>query len=364
MDHRIAKAGLDFLFENRGDLSSCIVGFFGGEPFLNWPVMKWAIEYAQKVADSQAVDLIFSITTNGTILTDEYLDLLDRYNTKLTFSIDGPAEIHNKERRFVNGQDTYERVEHNIFKALSRSNIICQARPTLTPESCGMLVEIYQHFRNLGLCRMHARPESRYGNRPGLSGQQYNQLVSSLEYLAKEMIVAVDNGEFWGATNILKFLNMLYFRVVRHDFCGAGTSIVSISPDGLIFPCPRYTGEEQFCLGNVFVGIDSDKRSFFFDNVVDNRVDCQGCWARYVCGGGCSYMHWITTGDIERNDDAWCDLTKRSIEIAIKSYAQLQAGDEDRVKELFLRFKPFLSDFGDGADDIFGINPRKRREWS
>ena len=361
MKKNVTKAGLDYLFANCGNLKHCIISFFGGEPFMNWKVMKWAMNYAYEIASTQGIILTFFITTNGTLLTDEQLEFLNQYDVRLTFSIDGPKEIHDRERRFVVGGGTYEVVRQNIAKALRHPNIICQARPTLTPESCGMVTEIYQHLLGLGLVRMHARPESRYGNRPGLSKQQYDQLGDSLDNLTQEMILAADKGQFWGLINVLKFLNMLYFRVVRHDFCGAGISVISISPDGSIFPCPRYTGEKKFCLGNIFTGIERSQQSIFSNNSVEDRNECKECWARYICGGGCSYMHWSATGDIKKNDVAWCDWTRRSIEIAVKAYAQLQSGEEDRMGEFFARFTPLLSDFGDGADEILANTLKERR---
>ncbi len=362
MDKKVLKAGIDHLFANCHDLNHCIISFFGGEPFLNWEMMRWGITYAQSIADQRDIELTFFITTNGTLLVRKKMDFLDRRNVKLIVSIDGPEEIHNQERKFIGGSGSYDVIERNVKLILQQyPDISIQVRPTITSYSCGKIKTIYHHFRSIGIERMHARPESKYGRRPGLSLEEYQLLSSGLEELTIDMIDASNNGEYWGIINVLKFLNMLYFSVVRHDYCGAGVSVISISPDGSVFPCPRFTGEKEFLLGNILTGLNNDKGFIFLNNSVDNRLDCQNCWARYICGGGCFYMHWTATGDYQRNDIMWCEWTRRSIETAIKAYAQLQDGGNDKMKEFFVRHAPLLSDFGEGANELLTSILNERR---
>jgi len=362
MKKEILEAGIDYLFANCGDLPYCIISFFGGEPFLNWEMMRLGILYARSIANRRNVEIAFFITTNGTLLTEKKLDFLNRQRVKLVVSIDGPKGIHDRERKFIGGLGSYDVVERNIKIILQKyPRIDIQVRPTITSKSCGEVEKIYHHFKSIGIEKMHARPESRSGNRSGLSVDDYRLFSSGMESLTRAMIDASNNGEYWGVINVLKFLNMLYFSVVKHDYCGAGVSIISISPDGSVFPCPRFTGEKEFLLGNILIGLDNDKRFIFLNNSVDNRLDCQNCWARYICGGGCLYMHWIATGDYQRNDTVWCEWTRRSIETAIKAYARLQEGDDDRMKEFFVRHTPLLSDFGEGANELLTSILKERR---
>lgn len=362
MNRKVLRTGINYLFANCYDLNHCIISFFGGEPFLNWEMMQWGITYAQSIADQRGIELTFFITTNGTLLTRKKMNFLNRRNVKLVVSIDGPKEIHDQERKFIGGFGSYDIIERNVKLVLREyPDISVQVRPTITSCSCGRVKEIYRHFKSMGIEKMHARPESRYGKRPGLSSKDYQSLMSGLEELTVAMIDASNDGEYWGVINVLKFLNMLYFGVVRHDYCGAGVSVISISPDGSVFPCPRFTGEKEFLLGNILTGLDNDKRLIFFNNSVDNRPDCQNCWAKYICGGGCLYMHWITTNDYQKNDIMWCELTRRSIEIAIKAYAQLQEGEDDKMREFFTRHTPLLSDFGEGANELLTSILKERR---
>jgi len=362
MKKSIVEAGLDILF-GTSDSSPRIVSFFGGEPFINWKVMRWTIEYAQSVANDRDIELMFFITTNGTLLDADKLNFLNNKNIKLVISVDGPPEIHNKERKFLDGRGSYDVVENNVRLILKEyPNISIQFRPTITSYSCGKIKDIYRHFRLLGVNKMHFRPESKYGERSGLTLEEYQLLGLELEELGVSMVDASDNGEYWGLVNILKFLNILYFSITRRDYCGAGASIISISPDGSIYPCPRFTGSKEFLLGNVKSGIKNKKRNILLDNSVDNRSDCNKCWARYICGGGCLYMHWIANGDYKKNDFMWCDWTRRSIETAIKVYARLQENDEnDKMREFFVRHTPLLSDFGEGANELLTSILEERR---
>jgi len=362
MDKKVLVAGIDYLFANCRNLRHCIISFFGGEPFLNWDMMCWGITHAQSIADQRDIELTFFITTNGTLLTRKRIDFLARRNIKLVISIDGPKEIHDRERKFVGGSGTYDIIERNVKLALQQyPNISIQVRPTITSYSCGKIREIYYHLRSIGIDKMHARPESKFGKRSGLLLDDYQLLSSGLEELTVEMINASNNGEYWGLINVLKFLNMLYFSVIKHDYCGAGISMISVSPDCSVFPCPRFTGEEEFLIGIILTGLDNEKRQIFLNNSVDNRIECQGCWARFICGGGCLYMHWKTTGSSQRNDIVWCEWTRRSIETAIRAYARLQEGEDDRMKEFFILHTPLLSDFGEGANELLTSILKERR---
>jgi len=356
----VLRAGIDYFFKNRENTKNGCINFFGGEPFLNWEVMREGIKYAQKMADDKDVAVTFTITTNGTLITNPMLEFLNKFDVKLVFSLDGPIDIHDRERKFRDGTGTYNAVEKNILSTLKYPNIAVQIRPTITSHSCGRIDEIFAHFRKLGVDRVHMAPECAYGSRPGLSQEEYGLFEEGLENLTKNMLDALDRHEYWGALNILKFLNMIYCGILHRYYCGAGVSVVSVSPDGSIYPCPRFTGIESFLLGNIFSGIKKEKQKVFFDNDVQSRSDCSDCWARYVCGGGCSYMHWKTDPTLKRNDSNWCDWTRKCIELAIQAYAKLQEKGQDRIKEYFARYMPFLDDFPDSLYISKVISNRER----
>jgi uncharacterized protein len=281
------------------------------------------------------------------MVTPKMLEFLNKFDVKLVFSLDGPIDIHDHERKFRDGGGTYKIVEKNLVSTLKYPNIEVQIRPTITSQSCGRLEEIYAHFRKLGFYRMHTAPECASGPRPGLSQKEYALFEKGLENLVKDMLDASNSQDYWGVLNVLKFINMLYYGIIRRYYCGAGVSVMSVSPDGSIYPCPRFTGIKSFLLGNVFSGVEKEKQRVFLDNDVQSRSECSGCWARYICGGGCLHMHWKADHSLKKNDPNWCKWTKKCIELAVQAYAKLQEEGRDRMKEYFVRYTPYLIDFPD-----------------
>ncbi len=344
MSWLVAKKAIDYFYSHCGNKKECLIGFFGGEPFMNWDVLKKSILYSEKKAKNRRI--VYFVTTNATLLTKEYLQFLNQFNVKLVVSIDGPEFVHNKERRFISGKGSYYAVKNNIRKLSKFPNISVQARPTITPYASNFVSLIYRHIvLNLGIKRIHARSQSAYGLSRGLNNDECDKFSKGIEEAARWMVSAANNKEYIGIINVSKFINILYFRITRQFHCGAGTSVLSFSPNGTIYPCPRFTGEQDFVLGNIQKNDFRDIRKVFFQNGVLRRPGCADCWAKYICGGGCYYMHWKKHGDIVKNDEDWCKTTRREIEIAMKAYLKI-VSQKDRGQNFFSVFTPtFPSEF-------------------
>lgn len=342
MSTLVAKKAIDYLHLHRGNRSECFISFFGGEPLMNWRTLKESVLYAEKKSKNK-IHITYFITTNATLLTHEHLKFLDQFDVRLVVSIDGPDFIHDKERKLISGAATHNIVRDNIKKLSQYHNIIVQARPTITPYASNFVELIYRHIiSDLGIKRVHARSQSAYGQNRGLNRNEVIKFAEGIEETAKWMTTAARDGEHIGIINVLKYMNMFYFRTVRQYHCGGGTSVLSVAPNGTIYPCPRFTGEQDFVLGNIVGGeFNNDRRLIFFRNGVLRRQKCINCWARYICAGGCYYMHWKKHGNIFSNDDVWCELTKREIEIAMKTYAQITT-QKDSGQSFFDTFPPTL----------------------
>lgn len=338
----VTKKAIEYLYSHCGDRKECMIGFFGGEPLTNWPILRESILYSEQIAKTKEIRTIYFITTNATLVTRKMLEFLEKYDTKLVISIDGPEFIHDQERKTKAGKGTYQLVKDKVTLIAEFPKIAVQARPTITPLGSGYVENIYQHIvTDLGIARVHARPQSSFGSQRGLNAKETAEFVLGIDKSIDWMLSEAQDERFVGVINVLKYVNILYHRIVRHYHCGAGTSVLSISPDGSVFPCPRFTGEKEFLLGNIITNVSSDYRLRFFQNGVMSRDECKTCWARHICGGGCCYMHWNKSGSINYNNEEWCNLTRGQIDLAMIVYAKvLDLPDEG--DQFFSNFTPNL----------------------
>lgn len=291
MSRTVAAAAVDFLFENAGPVPHLAIRFFGGEPLLNMPIISFVTSYATEQARNRNKNIIFLLSTNGTLISDEVADFLIEYKVGVCISLDGPRHVHDIHRRFKNGRGSFRRAKQGASRLLARGPSRLQAQAVLTRQNLGHMREMAGFFRDMGFSGIHAglvdsKNESDYS----LSDELLEDFNKDYVRLVMDCMIEANPCRFnlSGHDTIVRRIyhtEPSYYPCLTH----AGINMLHIAPSGDVFPCYRLTGNE-YRLGNLLEGIDrlqgNQVRRHFVNDHVDLN-DCRECWARYLCGGRC-----------------------------------------------------------------------------
>lgn len=314
MSFETGKAAVELLFKESGSRKNLNIDFFGGEPLMNFQVVKELILYIEKRTKELGKAAELTLTTNALLLDKEKGDFLKEHNISVVLSLDGRPEVQNKMRYTANHKGSYDVVSNNIknFIADGYKNYI--VRGTFTRENTDFLKDL-QHLEEMGLKNLSIEPvvgpeEASYSIKNEdipLILEEYDKLT---EYMEK-------NSDF----NFFHFNIDIYKGPClpkRISACGAGHEYVAISPQGDIYPCHQFVGNKDFLLGNVYQGDISRKIGRMFQDAnVLNKEECMDCWARFYCSGGCHSSNWHDTGDFYKVYKKGCELQKKRVECAI-----------------------------------------------
>ena len=319
MSYEVGKAALDFLVANSGNRRNLEVDFFGGEPLLNWNVVKQLVEYGRSIEKEHNKNFRFTLTTNGTLLTDEILDFVNKEMGNIVLSIDGRKEVTDFMRPRRGGQGIYDDIVPKFQKvAESRHQMRYYVRGTFTHnnldfcEDVKLLADL--GFKQISVEPVVAKPEDWYA----LKEEDLPQLMEQYDELAKFIIQRKKEG---------KPFNFFHFNIdlaggpcvaKRLSGCGSGCEYLGVTPWGDFYPCHQFVGNEDFIMGNVFEGITRpDIREEFKQSNVYSRPECAKCFARYYCSGGCAANAYNFNGDINSTYKIGCELQRKRIECAI-----------------------------------------------
>lgn len=332
-----AFKSVDWLMKNSNGIESVNIGFFGGEPLMNFALIQKVVKYAKQEAEKRGKKVTFGITTNAALLSERRIAFLRDENINPIVSFDGSPEIQNRQRPYKNGKGSYNKVYANIQK-LKKVFPHIKVRATLHGNtnpaeiSSGMAqagLKVFAIKRASGVILDNPSTE-------GASHQnQHDERMMSVESsMACHLLhdIKVRNLEASVANSMVGFfVRRLISRSKRHYYCGIGRGMAAITTSGNIYPCHRFAGQEDMKLGNIdnysHVGINDYHRAN-----VDSLQECKQCWARYFCGGGCFYESKAARGNIHLPDHSFCQKTKALMEIAIPLYLQLDDGDKSYVK--------------------------------
>lgn len=329
MSFEVGKKALDFLVEHSGNRVNLEVDFFGGEPLMNWQVVKELVLYGRSMEEVHNKKFRFTLTTNGMLLNDEIMEFANREMANIVLSIDGRKEIHDLMRPRRGGQGSYDTIVPKFQKvAESRNQMNYYVRGTFTRNNLDFAEDV-KHLADLGFSQISvepvvAKPEEDYALRkediPGLL-QEYDRL--SLELLKRRK-------EGRG-------VNFFHFMIdlkggpcvaKRLSGCGSGTEYLAVTPWGDFYPCHQFVGQEEFLMGNVEEGITrTDIVDSFKACNVYTKEKCQSCFAKFYCSGGCGANAYNFHGNINDVYDLGCELQRKRIECAIMIKAAL-AGEE------------------------------------
>jgi uncharacterized protein len=342
MNAETAFKAVDWLMKNSGDIESVNISFFGGEPMMNFPLIKKVVKYAKQAAQKQGKKITFGMTTNASLLSDQRIAYLKEENIHPLISFDGSAEIQNRQRPFTNGKGSYDKTYANIQK-LQKVFPIVMARATQYGDTDP--AEIRAGLEQAGFKSFMIEKASRVIlDNPLAEGEQPSEQADE-RTIAMEKSLALDLLRDIKARKVGKeaansmvgfFVGQMISTEKRHYFCGVGRGMAAITISGDIYPCHRFAGQEDMKLGN----IDSYKVDGINDYhraVVENLPECKTCWARHACGGGCFYESKAARGDIHLPDRSHCAEIKALMEMAIPLYLQLDDADKVYVKDSLKR---------------------------
>ena len=319
MSFEVGKRAFDFLIENSGTRRNLEVDFFGGEPALNFDVIKKLVEYARSVEGKYNKNFRFTYTTNGMILTDEMIEFINREMHNVVLSLDGRKEVNDRFRVDYTGKGSYDTIVPNFKKIVeSRGGKGYYVRGTFTHHNVDFTNDLF-HMADLGFTELSMEPVVCSPDDPcALTAEDMPKLFEQYEILAKEMIKRKREGKpftFYHYMLDLKNGPCIYKRITG---CGSGTEYMAVTPWGELYPCHQFVGDEKYSLGNIYEGVKNKAVQDEFRGCNSySREACRDCWAKLYCSGGCAANAYHATGSIGGVYEYGCELFKKRIECAV-----------------------------------------------
>ena len=331
MSFEVGKKALDFLVANSGNRVNLEVDFFGGEPLMNWQVVKDLVAYGRSLEEPHHKKFRFTLTTNGVLLNDEILEFANKEMGNIVLSIDGRKDIHDMMRPFRGGQGSYDMIVPKFQKAAeSRNQTNYYVRGTFTRHNLDFAEDVC-HLADLGFKQISvepvvAPPTEEYA----LQEEDIPQLLAEYDKLAAEMLRRHKEGKDFNFFHFMIDLQGGPCVYKRLSGCGSGTEYLAVTPWGDFYPCHQFVGNEDFLMGNVDTGITNTKiRDEFKCCNVYSKEKCKNCFAKFYCSGGCAANSYNFHGNIHDAYDLGCELQKKRVECAIMLKAALAEEEED-----------------------------------
>jgi uncharacterized protein len=315
---------VDRIFENFPGLGSYGYHFYGGEPLMNFKVIEQIVTAAEAKAAATRTHTDYHITTNGTLLTREVADFMDRHQFTVYFSIDGDEEHHNELRKYIKGGGSFADVERNLRYLRTRPGVHLIGSSVIRKGFA--LQDALKHLSGHGAQQCKAeRVRLHRGEALSLENADHDEYLRDIEGLIDHYVDHLEAGrkpmDFRLSSKILQ----VYTRTRRNFFCPAGDRMFGISSDGEIYPCALHVGRPQSRLGDIKNGVDPEKRLAFRQKFApENQKDCRTCWTRHLCGGGCSAM-------VDRFGHEDCQSLRKESEAAIAVFQHFMESDPLRI---------------------------------
>jgi uncharacterized protein len=335
MPWEIARQAIELVFGRAGDAEEVYITFFGGEPLLNKPVLRRAIEYSQKLGVERGKRVSYSMTTNATLLDDEIIGLIKRYNFGLMISLDGPREIHDRMRPFAGGQGSFDRAATQVKRLMERRGSVT-VRCTLSNQ-CLDRPGIVEFLENFGFARVAmSRCTGTVDHRgPYDLGPEENVVLKEQDrYFMDRLLGQLSRGDRIRFNPWASAIRNIHDRQNRRMRCGVGRGCTTVGVDGRLYPCHRYIGMEPYVLGHVSTGIDQRKLVSYLQGYFATKAKCEHCWAINICGGYCPWYVSCRDGCFQPPQDWWCEEVLGWYEQAIWLYDTLRAGYPDYFRQL------------------------------
>ncbi len=332
MSYEVGQKALDFLVANSGNRINLEVDFFGGEPLMNWQVVKDLVAYGRSLEEKHNKKFRFTLTTNGVLLDDEILEFANKEMSNIVLSIDGRKEVHDKMRPHRGGQGSYDEIVPKFIKvAESRNQMDYYVRGTFTHHNLDFSKDVL-HMADLGFKQISVEPVVAE-NTADYAIREEDLPILKKEYddLAIEMIRRRKEGKGFNFFHFMIDLEGGPCVAKRLSGCGSGTEYLAVTPWGDFYPCHQFVGNEDFLLGNVYEGITKQQICNEFKQCnVYAKESCKDCFAKFYCSGGCAANAYNFTGQINGVYDIGCELQRKRVECAIMIKAALSDKEEEK----------------------------------
>lgn len=319
MSYEVGKKALDFLVANSGSRRNLEVDFFGGEPLLNWEVVKKLVAYGRQIEQTNDKHFRFTLTTNGVLLNDEIIAFVNQEMDNIVLSIDGRKEVHNHMRPFKNGTGSYDLILEKFKQvAESRKQTKYYVRGTFTHHNLDFVEDVL-HLADEGFEQISVEPVVADPAEPyAICQEDIPQICEGYDRLAKEMLKRRRQGRGFQFFHYMIDLSGGPCVYKRLSGCGSGTEYLAVTPWGDLYPCHQFVGNEKFLMGNVFDGITETQiqDEFKLCNVYAKK-ECKDCFAKFYCSGGCAANAYHFSGNINGVYDIGCRLQRKRVECAI-----------------------------------------------
>ena len=319
MSFEVGKQALDFLIANSGHRRNLEVDFFGGEPLMNWQVVKDLVAYGREQEKIHDKNFRFTLTTNGVLLNDEVMEFANKEMGNVVLSIDGRKDVHDHMRPFRNGKGSYDLIVPKFQKfAESRHQDKYYVRGTFTHYNLDFSEDVL-HLADLGFQQISVEPVVAEDSEAyALREEDLPKLFEEYDRLAAEMVKRKKEGRDFNFFHFMIDLEGGPCVAKRLSGCGSGTEYLAVTPWGDLYPCHQFVGNDEFLMGNVWDGVTrTDIQDEFKCCNVYAKEKCRNCFARFYCSGGCAANSYHFHGHINDAYDIGCELQKKRIECAI-----------------------------------------------
>lgn len=319
MSFEVGKGALDFLVANSGSRKNLEVDFFGGEPTMNFDVVKQLVAYGRSLEEENNKKFRFTLTTNGILLDDNIMEFANKEMSNIVLSIDGRREVNDYMRPTRNGKSSYDIILPKFKKAAaSRNQMNYYVRGTFTHHNLDFSNDVLhladEGFEQISVEPVVASPEDDYAIRE----EDLPQIFEEYDRLAAELVRRKKAGNGFNFFHFMIDLNGGPCVAKRLSGCGSGCEYLAVTPWGDFYPCHQFVGEEDFLMGNVYEGITrTDLRDRFKSCNVYSKDKCKTCFAKFFCSGGCAANSYKFHGDINDAYDIGCQMQRKRVECAI-----------------------------------------------
>lgn len=325
MSFEVGKKALDFLVANSGNRVNLEVDFFGGEPLMNWDVVKQLVAYGRSLEKPNNKKFRFTLTTNGVLLNDEIMEFVNKEMSNVVLSLDGRKEVNDRMRPFRTGKGSYDLIVPKFQKlAESRNQTNYYIRGTFTRNNLDFSEDV-KHFADLGFKQMSIEPVVGPEEDPySIREQDLPQIMEEYDKLALEYIDRYKKGNGFNFFHFMIDLTQGPCVYKRLSGCGSGTEYLAVTPWGDFYPCHQFVGNEDFLMGNVDEGITKPEIVKEFGNCnVYSKEKCKNCFAKFYCSGGCAANSYNFHGTINDAYDIGCEMQRKRVECSIMIKAAL-----------------------------------------